>query len=377
MKKSYGCAAAGVWMLAVVAATVPAAPIVTTSNQTFIGKIVEETPQHVVIKTDSGTVTVPLITIATIQRDVNPKAPKIVPTRIQPADAPKAFEQAKAAVVKGDWARAGCILAGLLELPAATFPHQNRLAATAALATCHLQIKDPKGAAKVFTQRASLVVGEGNKRRLLATAEALENADTMMGFTIDGKTVSSYDEAITIAMGWKTKKLLAEAKEIGAKATDLNNANKLESAGKRIIAKLNEADLYSPGFSVVNREAALVSLADNIIKAAGKAVATCTAERNANISRYWKTSASGLKAALVYNNYATKYLERRMAAENGLKNLKTFATKVKAPGIYAKRAPKEIAPLLKKLDELQYHAMMPGMPQRLRITLRRIGSQFK
>jgi len=381
MKSQVCSVAAGVCVLAAVAAMVTAATIVTSSNQTFIGKIVEETPTHIVVRTESGTVTVPLITIATIQRDVDPKKRGIVPERIQPGDAPKAFERAKAAIAKGDWVSAGSLLAGLLELPGVSFPHENRLAATAALATCYLQVKDAEGAAKAFTQRADLVAGESNKQRLLATAEAIENANTLMGLTIDGKTVSSYDEAITIAMTWKAKQLLAEAREIGANATKLNNLEKLEEAGKRIVAKLGEADLYSPGFSVTNREAALTSLADNIIQAARKAVELCTAERIANISPYWKTAGASLKHAMRYNNYTRNYLERRLAAEDGLKNLKTFATKAQAPGIYAKRAEKEIAPLLKQLDALQYHAKMPGMPsgsrQPPRIRLIVIGSQFK
>ena len=376
--KPYGRAiVAGVWALTIVAATAPAATIITSSNQTFIGKIIEETPQHIVIKTASGTVTVPVVTIATIQRDIDPSAPKIVPTRIHPINAHKALGEAKAAVTKGEWARAGCLLAGLLELPATTFPHEKRLAATATLATCYLQIKDPKGAAKTFTQRATLVIGESNKQRLLATAEALEKADTMMGFTIDGRPVPDYDEAIAAAMGWKAKQLLTEAKEIGTKATDLNNMNTLEAAGKLIVAKLNEADLYSPGFSVTNREDALASLADNIILSAKKAVEICTKERVINISRYWKTSAASVKHATVFNNYVTQYLGRRQAAEQGLNNLKIFASKVQAPGLYAKRADTEIAPLLKQLDELQYHLKMPGMTHQLKIVLRRIGSQFK
>lgn len=375
--KSYGWAmVAGVCALAIVAAPASAATIITSSNQTFIGKIIEETPEQIVIRTESGTVSVPLITIASIQRDLDPSAPKIVPARIHPINAHKALEYAKAAVTAGDWAKAGCLLAGLLELPSASFPHEKRLGATASLVTCYLQIKDAKGAAKTFTQRAGLVVGEGNKRRLLAAAEALEKADAMMGLTIDGRPVPNYDEAIAAAMGWKAKQLLTEAQEIGTKATDLNDMSQLESAGKRIIAKLEEADLYNPGFSVTHREDALVSLADNIIQATKKAVELCTAERAANISRYWRTSAASAKAAVVYNTYATQYLGRRKAAEDGLKNLKTFATTSQVPGIYDKRGETEIAPLLKQLDELQYHVMMLGMPQQLRITLRRIGSQF-
>ncbi|HUU11061.1 MAG TPA: hypothetical protein VM431_11070 [Phycisphaerae bacterium] len=369
----YGLAA-GV-CLWVTAAPAAADTIITSSNQTFEGTITEETPQHVVIKTASGTVTIPRVAIAAITKAAAASAPKIVPETLKPADAPKAFAEAKAAVTKGDWIKAGSLLAGLLELPPGSFPHENRVAATAALVTCHLQVKDAKGAAKAFTQRASLLVIEGDKRRLLAAAEALEKADTMMGIVIEGKPVQTYDEAINLAMGWKAKQLLDEAKDMGAKATDLNDPKKLDAVGKRILAKLDEADLYSPGFSVAHRKEAMASVADNILVAAQKAIETCTVQRVTNISRYWKTSAAGAQAATRYNNYATQYLGRRQAAEDGLKNLKAWVDTVGAPELYTERAA-AIAPLMLQLDELQYHIMLPGMLQRLRIAPRRIGSQF-
>ena len=149
----------------------------------------------------------------------------------------------------------------------------------------------------------------------------------------------------------------------------------LDAAGKRILAKLDEADLYSPGFSVAHRKEAMASVADNILVAAQKAIETCTVQRVTNISRYWKTSAAGAQAATRYNNYATQYLGRRQAAEAGLKNLKAWVATVGVPELYTERAA-AIAPLMLQLDELQYHIMLPGMLQRLRIAPRRIGSQF-
>lgn len=373
----YALAATFILWVALATAEAPADTIVTKSRQTFTGQILKETPEHIVIKTASGTVTVPRASIALLQKDVKPGVARIVPEVIRPADAPKAYEEAKAAIVKGNWVKAGSLLAGLMTLPAASFPHENRLAATAALATCHLQIRDPKGAAKAFTQRSGLVLAEGDKRRLLAAAEALDKADPLVQTPamIDGKPVNTYDEAIAAAMVWKAGQLLADSKDLGTKATDLNDMQKLDAAAKRCLGRLDEADLYQPGFSAAHKAEVLATLADNIMLAARKAAQQCAGERTANVSRYWQTSVADSKTATIYNNYVTKYLGRRLAAENGLKNLKALATKYETPQLFTD-CEKEYTPLAAQLDELQYHEMIPGMPHKLRITLRRIGSSF-
>lgn len=215
---------------------------------------------------------------------------------------------------------------------------------------------------------------EGDKQRLLATAEALENADTTAGIKINSKPVSTYEEAINTAMTWKANQLLAEAKERGAKATGLNNLKKLETAGKHALAKLAEADLYSPGFGAAHRKEVLATLADNIMKAAHMAVTECTAERKV-LSRYWKTGAASVKVAQVYNTRCGRYLGRREAAGNGLNNLKNWAPKAGIPELYTERA-KAMAPLLSQLDELEYHLKMPGMKGKLRLALQSSPSQF-
>ena len=94
-------------------ALAPGARIVTKSHQTFTGTITEETAQAITIATDSGKVTVPVTTIASIQRDTVPgEEPKIVPAPIKAAKAPEAFQNAKAAISAGDWVKAGGLLAG-------------------------------------------------------------------------------------------------------------------------------------------------------------------------------------------------------------------------------------------------------------------------
>lgn len=351
------------------------AQILTKSKQRFTGQIVEETPENITIATASGKVTIPVTDIQMLVRDTVTEKPKIVPEVIQPAKAEEAFEGAKTAITQQEWAKAGCLLAGLLQLPATVFPQEKRLAATAALVTCHLQIKDAKGAAAVFRQRAGLVLSESDKKRLLATADALEQADTPTGLDAAWQFVQTYEDAITAGMQWKTDALLEEAKTVGDNATNLNTWTWMQRAAEAILAKLNEGDLYTPGFSGLHREEALSPLADNAILGAEKAVETCTTERKLTITPYYLTSASSVDSGRIYNEYATRYLARRQAAEDALANIERLAKDYNVPEIHGKRKEK-IDALKKSLEELRYHLMVPGMPRQLLIALRRVGSQF-
>ncbi len=354
------------------------ARIVTTSQQTFTGTITEETAQNITITTDSGKITIPVTEIASIQRDTAPgEDPKIVPAPIKAAKAPEAFQNAKAAISAGDWVKAGGLLAGLLKLPSNVFRHENRLSATAALATCHLQISDLEGAAKVFKRRASLVSSESDKKRLLATAEALKKAaeESIVGPSLKWQAVQTYDGAIKAGMQSKTDELLEQAKEIGEKAENLNKWPVMKRIASKILDKLKEADLYTPGFSTMHREEALSTIAENVVQAAEKAVKACTEERKFNITPYYRTSAASVKHALVYNEYVTRYMNRRNAAEDALKNLEKLAEEFEVPNIQTKREAK-VKELLASLDELRYHEMIKGMERKLRIMPRHIGSQF-
>jgi len=369
----------GVVLGMVILASAPlwGATVITKSQQTFVGTIVEETAEAITLQTASGKVTIPKLAIAAIQRDTKPQQekPKIVPAKILPAKAPEAFQEAKAAISASEWVKAGSLLAGLLRLPPAVFPQENRLAATAALATCYVQIKDLEGAAKVFKQRAALVVSESDKKRLLATAEALQEAQTPLGVDPAWQFVQSYDDAIAAAMKWKADQLLAKAKEIGEKAQGLNNWLTMKRVADKALAQLAEADLYSPGFSVLHKEEVLAALADNAIAGAEKAVKICTEERKFNVTPYYINSAASLQHARLYNEYAVRYLERRKAAEDALKNLERLAQEYEVPPLYQKRTEK-IKALLAQLDELRYHEMVKGMPRKLRIMPRHLGTQF-
>lgn len=352
--------------------------ITTTSGQIFEGKILEQDNDKVVIKTASGTVVIPRIAIQSAGLTAITQAPTIKAATVDPLQAAQAYTDAEAAVNAGDWVKAGSLLEGLMQLDATAFPREKRVAGTAALVTCYLQVKDPEGAAKAFERRAKLVDPESDKKRLLAAAEAIrKNAGPTIGgvafagVLIENQPVGRYEEAINAAMGWKATQVLGEAKDLGLKATDLDSKAKLEEAVKRCAEKLAEADLYVPGFSLLHRKDVVMSLAENIMPAVQKAVALCLDERK-DLSAYWRTSTASVKVAVAWNDKAKVYLIRRQAAEDGLKNLKALAEKEKVAELYDETVS---APLLAQLADLEYHVMMPGMPQRPKIALRKIGGE--
>ena len=354
--------------------------IVTTSGQVFEGQILEQDEAKVVIKTASGVVVIPRIAIQAANVTTTPKPQTIKPATIDPLQAAQAYAEAEAAVNGGDWIKAGSLLEGLMQLDGTAFPHEKRVAGTAALATCYLQVKDPEGAAKAFERRVKLVDPESDKKRLLAAAEAIRKCAgptiggiAFAGVIIDNKPIGRYEEAIDAAMGWKAAQVLEEAKAIGLKATGLEDKAKLDDAVKRATEKAAEADLYVPGFSMLHRKDVLMSLTENIVPAAQKAVELCTEERT-DLSGFWRTSAASVKVALQWNEKAKGYLIRRQAAEDGLKNLKALAEKEKTAELYDEKV---AAPLVLQLSDLEYHLMMPGMAHRVKIALRKIGGDLR
>jgi hypothetical protein len=356
--------------LSALAPVVRADTITTTSQQTFTGKIASEAADKVVISTDSGNVTIPRAAIGSIEKG-DATGGVVVPTKIAPADAPKVFEEAKAAIAKGSWTQAAARLEGLMELTPAAFPHENRMAATAALVTCYLQVKDAANAARAFSRRADLVADDGDKRRLRAAVEAF---DQCRGTVIDNKSVMSYEEAMAAAMEWKSAQLVADVKKGCAKAGGLNDPDKLEAAGKRAQDRLNEADLYTPGVSALKRREVMTALVENILQVARRTVDKCTTDRK-DLSRMWRTSALNVHWAANYNTQVNRYHAIRKAAAEGLKNLKGFAAGVQVPELYAERE-KECTALLTQLEELEWHLVLPGVPRQL-IAERRPGSSVR
>ncbi len=352
--------------LAVLTSPARAARVVTTSGQEFTGTLTEETDDKVVIQTMSGSVVIPRSSIAEIDTGRKDTGPKIVPVTIDPLKAQEAFQEARESIAAGKWVRAGSLLEGLLKLDATAFPHENRLTATGALITCYLHLKDAKGAVVNLSRRAHLAAGESDKRRLLAAAEALEEAQAP---TVGDTVVNTFEGLMKAAMPWKADQVRDKAVEIAAGATGLDKYEAIQEAIRNATERLKNADLYVPGYAAKHREAVLKALVDNIVGAARRAVDICTEERE-DLSRYWKTSAASTKVARLYNERAGRYLRRRAQAEGGVRNLTRLAAEEPIEKMFDGG---EVGKLLESLEDLEYHLRKPGMQDRYKIELRRAG----
>jgi hypothetical protein len=393
MKTRFAVAAA-VLAVAVLASVAQADRIVTYSGRALVGKIIAEEPDKVVIKTDTDTVTVPRVTIKSLEKgavdkpapdkgtaDTGP-APKaapaaektqaIVPVDVDAQDLEKARAAAKTAVAAGDWAKAGGYLEGITKLDTSILPMEERLAALAALATCYLQCKDAAGASRTFARRAGSVTDANEKKRMVATSEMLKASASV---TVLGRTLGRYDEAIEEGLIWKAEQCVAQAKQAASKATELNVRDKLEKAATACQAKLREGDGYVPGTFDKNRESVLAFLVQNIMDAA-KQFVDSGAETRRELSRTRLESIASRDKAQAWNNVAAPYLAKRKGAEEALKGLEGFTEKFEIPSLYQADA---VRKLLVQLDDMAYYpADTPrgygyyyNSEERIRIELRR------
>lgn len=369
------------------AAPLPADTVTTKSGETFKGTIVEETAEHVVLESIAGKMTIPRATIETIDKTgaappasgpADPKTPppQIIPANVPPEKAQEALEEAKAALVAGDWVKAGGLLEGLIRLDDKAFGAKDREGATGALITCYLQIKDARGAARAIGRRASLAQDANDKRRLLAAAEALNELNTV---TINGKTLTRFGEVIEATMPWKADQCLKQAMETAQKATNLNKSDQMKKAADLALKQLAEANVYMPGFGNAHQAEVLEALVKNVLDAAQAAADHCEKVRP-ELTKHRLSSIVSRAAALQWNGVARTYLGNRQAAEDGLKNIEPFATHYKAPALYASHKG-EIDKLLAALHDYEYYPAGTSFGpysyyssnERVKITLRVVG----
>jgi hypothetical protein len=381
-------AAAAVALL-LLAVAAPADTVTTKSGETFKGTIVEQTAEQVVLKTISGKMTIPMSTVKTIERDGGAAGtqeetgeekppPKIVPVDVAPADADEAFKKARTALVAGQWVEAGGLLEGLLRLDLKHFPVEKRLAATGALITCYLQIKDARGAATAIGRRAGLAQAENDKLRLVAAADMLRELGTTK---VGEKRLGRFEEVMEAAMPWQAEQCLATARKIAGEASGLNNRAKLDDAAEKALAQLAKANVYVPGFSNAHREEVLAEIVTNILNGAREAIAYCKKVRP-ELTKRRLSSIVSKPAALAWNKVARVYLGRRQAGADALNLLPTFTARHKVPDLHAAHE-SEVQELLAELDEYQYYpkgtrfgpySPYYGTTQRVHIRLRTFGA---
>ena len=347
-------------MAAAASAAATAAPaladrVVTKSGETFTGTLVEDTPEKIVLRTLSGTVTIPRDAVKSVEKageEAKPPAPppQVVAVPVDPAKAPQALQQAKAAIAAGEWIKAAGLLEGLMLLDERAFAADDRLAVTGALVTCYLQIRDAAGAAKSLSRRAALAPDANDKRRLVAAAEVLRSVGSV---EIGGKTLSRLEEVVETAMAWKAQQCLKDATDIAAKARGIDVPAQLERAATGMLKKLSEADVFMPGFSAAHRTEPLAALVNNVIEAAKQAVDYCEKVRP-ELTSTAVSSVSSRAAANAWNDRAIPYFARRQAAVDALKNLPAFAAKFDIADVY-KANETVVKDLLVQLDDYQYY----------------------
>ena len=352
--------------LAAWAAPALADRVVTKSGDAFTGTIIEEDAAKVVLKTVSGTMTIPRDSIKSVEKAgvvATPPTPAgetkpvpstptaaITPATIEPGKAAEALAAAKAALAAGQWVKAGGLLEGLAALDEKAISADDRLASTGALVTCYLQVKDAQGAARALTRRAQLAADPNDKKRLLAAAEALRTTGSV---EIGGKTATRYEEAVEAGMAWKAGQVLADAKDFAAKAQRLNELAQLEKAADVAVKRLAEANVFVPAYSAAHRQDVVEVLVQNILNGANSAIEHCEKVRP-ELTATRLTSIVSKAAAKQWNDKAIVYLAKRQAAEDALKNLKPLTTKFEAVELLTRNAA-TLTKLMAQLDDYQYY----------------------
>jgi hypothetical protein len=284
---------------------------------------------------------------------------KIVPVTVAPERAAQTLKEARAALDKSDWLKAGGLLEGVLDIDPRKLSEADRRSAAAGLVTCCLQLEDGAGAGRALGKRASVAVDEREKRLLLTAAEALRDSNSNR---IGAKTVRTYEEALAAAPEWKAQSLLAQAKKMSANARQFSVAGYLDRIVKNCTDRLAEADGYVPNFSGSHRREVLEPMIANLMQGARKAVDLCTAERDyLNTHRY--LSLYGGDKTKQWAGRVKAYMGARQEAEDALQNLKAFAPKSGLGDLYNEN---EVNDVLNKLDDLKYY---PGRGPRGRLRI--------
>jgi len=348
----------------------------TKGGTVYEGSVVRQEGDEVVIETSKGTIRLSRKDIAAIRAMEQqtdwpkrpPDAPKITPVVVTPEKARETLARAREAVKAGKWVEAGGLLEGLADLKGEVLSVDDRRGVISSLATCYLQIDDARGAARSFGRRAMVAKDDDQRRRILAAAEALDAAKSTR---IGGQAVRTYQEAVSAAVRWKVDQIVGTARKMTGKARLVTVRGRLDRTARAALAKLKEADLYEPGTSARQRSSVLRGLVDAVMEPVRKAVSTCSRERQWFDANRWR-SLSDKETVKGWTQRIAAYLALRQGAEEGLKNLKAFASRFDLGGLYNGR---EVDRLLEQLEDLKYYPPRGG--KRIKILPRRTGGAIK
>jgi len=320
----------------------------TQSGRVITGKVIEDSADKVVVRTDAETVTVPRNQVKSVDR--TPDAPdpgRAAALPVAARDATAAFNDAAIAGNGGNWTRAAGLLEGLLNLDDAALAPDKRLQTVQALAVCYFQLKSPSGAAQALAKAVELTPGEKEKKRVGATIEAMRAAK---GVAIcKGAAPTRYEEALEAGAQWKAEQILAACKDTASRARYMNKMASLDRIVGALQDKLKDADAYVPDFYTQHRKDALAALVANMMEGGRNTVKTCT-ELREELQKGRLVSVTKVQYAKMWNENAAKYLETLDAAEDTLKNIKPMTDRYEVPDLYNDA---EVKQILLQIDGLR------------------------
>jgi hypothetical protein len=357
----------------------------TTTDLVFHGKIIEETPEQVVVLTKTGAVPIPRAIIKEVHKqgvDTRPASEKIVAVEI-PAGQEAAFvDKAKALSVGGKHAEAAAICKALMEAgPTKVLTDAQRDSVGRVAAVAYYELKDWPAAATAVKYSAQVTKEEVGRNRLMAIAEALENNTPPR---IGDETADHFDQAVTLAMKWKAERFFKEAFDYALSLREYHRQEIIDRALDGAAVRLNKAEPYVPGISVTRQPEILRAMVTDMLAAVDKAVAKCTTDRAEMIRVYAQRTASA-DIARAWNVRIGDYLTLRQAAEDCLINIATMGANRPLKAAYKDEEYKQLEEQTKKLaaaiEALKFYdadaADLRGNPIRIKgkmITLIRIGS---
>lgn len=330
----------------------------TTTGLVFHGKIVEETPEKVVVRTKSGLVPIPRAVIAEVHKagvDYRSPSEKIQAVPIPAGEEAAYLDKAKGKLKEGSNQEAAAICKGLMALPVAKLTDEQRDAIGKVAAQAMFDLKDWPASADALRYGARAAATPMDRERLQAMADALmANEPPRIG----DQTAENFNQAMLLAMKWQADRIYEDAKVLVSEPKEIQR----EEGIKRILSgtrtRLAKTEAFVPGYSIQRWPGLCRILATVMVGQVEKAVEVCTEERKDMLRIYWQKAVSK-KYGLAWNAKVAEYHKTRLAAIDCLGNIDYIEENEPLKEAYEeaefKAFKEQRTKLVKDLEELEYY----------------------
>lgn len=323
----------------------------TTTGLVFHGKIVDETPEQVVVLTKTGSVPIPRAIIQEVHKagtDIRTPNEKIPAVTIPEGQEAAMAEKAKALVTEGKFEEAAGVCKGLMEPgPTKAMNDAQRDGVGRLTGMAFFELKDWPAAAAGLRYSARAIKEDLNRDRMLAMAEALEAAQPP---TIGGETAGNFDQAMSLAMKWKAEKIFIEARDWALNIKDWNREEAVKRALQGADARLGKSEAYIPGYSIQKWPEVCRAMVTEMLATVETATAKCTTARSEMIRFYWQWTVS-VEIGRAWAEKVNEYLAVIQASEDCLANVTMIDTDHPLKAAYKDEEYKQLTEQRKKLAE--------------------------